>query len=72
MHWPYIGKHKSRRDDPFLWDHATNMGGYSTYFMNDATIHLDSNCSVQLRRYDAWGKYYGIYSLQVNTKRYSS
>ena len=32
------------------------MGGYSTYFADNTTLHLDSNYSVKLRGYNAWAK----------------
>ena len=34
-----------------------NMGGYPYYFVEDPMIHLGHVYSVQLRVYDAWGKY---------------
>ena len=32
------------------------MGGYSTYFTDASTIHLDSDYFIQLRGYNAWAK----------------
>ena len=34
-----------------------NMGGYTSYFMEDTIIHLYHGYYVQLRGYDDWTKY---------------